>query len=108
METYLASKHLAIVGGVVLHASLFIPHGLSLDEKRQCDGVYQVQSECKPFAVGKHARSLIVNPVISIVNGLQLSEIMLGTSYLHKLGIVHGDLKGVSVHNYDLVVRLAE
>ena len=108
MEKHISSKRLAIVGGIILRAPLFIPHGLSLDEKRRCDGIHWGQSKRKSFAVGKHARSLTLNLVVSIVDDLQLSEIMLGTSYLHELGIIHGDLKGVSVDNYDLIFRLAE
>ena len=34
---------------------------------------------------------------LSLINNLQLSETVSGVIYLHELGIVHGDLKGVSV-----------
>ena len=33
-------------------------------------------------------------------NNLQLSEVASGVTYLHELGIVHGDLKGVSHYIY--------
>ena len=38
---------------------------------------------------------LIVNSVLTILNGPQLSEVASGVTYLHEFGIVHGDLKGV-------------
>jgi len=32
------------------------------------------------------------------LNGLQLSEVASGVTYIHDLGIAHGDLKGVRCH----------
>ena len=48
-------------------------------------------------------RLLLVSPlavsprmsVLTIPNDVQLSEVMSGATYLHELGVVHGDLKGV-------------
>ena len=67
---------------------------LLLDEKRKRDGIYQVQSRGKPFAVGEPTHYVLLDSDL-VLNGLQLSEVMSGAAYLHDLGIVHGDLKGV-------------
>ena len=40
-------------------------------------------------------------PALTIPDDPQLSDVMSGATYLHELGIVHGDLKGVmsNIHN---------
>jgi len=39
--------------------------------------------------------SLAVARSLLFINRAQLSEVMSGVAYIHDLGIVHGDLKGV-------------
>jgi len=51
---------------------------------------------------------LLKNPVLRIRNDFQLSEVMSGMIYLHELGIVHGDLKGVRSNFRNRVSRLTD
>lgn len=39
--------------------------------------------------------SSLVDPVLAILNDFQLSGAISGVAYLHGLGVIHGDLKGV-------------
>ena len=66
-----------------------------MDAQRECDGIHQVQYKCKPFVVGEPTYRFPTNFALTIRNILQLAEVMSGVVYLHKLGIIHGDLKGV-------------
>ena len=91
--SYFAVTHLAnsnFVRSFVLHGSILFPHGLRLDGKWECDGIHQVQPRRKPFAAGEPTR-YFPDPVLNVP---QLSGVMSGVSYLHDLGVVHGDLKG--------------
>ena len=38
---------------------------------------------------------LVVASQVQALNDVQLSEVTSGAAYLHDLGVVHGDLKGV-------------
>ena len=66
-----------------------------MDAKWECDGVYQVQPRGKPFAIGELIRCFLVVSTLTILRRLQLYGAMSGATYLHELGIVHGDFKGV-------------
>ena len=66
-----------------------------MDAKWERDGVRQVESRGEPFAVGEPTPCFFAESSLTILNGLQLSEVMSGATYLHELGIVHGDIKGV-------------
>ena len=66
-----------------------------MDAKWECSRIYKVQSRGKPFAVGESAGCFPANSALTVLNGPQLSEVMSGVTYLHELGVVHGDLKGV-------------
>jgi serine/threonine protein kinase len=68
-----------------------------LDDLRQLKPVHQSGGSCEsPCVFSK----LIVS------NLHQLVDIASGLEYLHSLDVVHGDLKGVSIHNTDLVAFL--
>jgi len=94
LEATVSPQHLTIVGSFCLHGSLELPHRLRLDAKRERDGVHQVQPGGKPFAVGEPIPCVAASSLI-ILNRPQLSGIMSGATYLHELGVVHGDFKGV-------------
>ena len=95
LEAIVSSKHPAFVGSFGLHGSPEFTYLLRLDAKWERDGIHQIQSGGEPFAVGKPTRCFPANPALTILNDLQLAEVMAGVTYLHELGVVHRDLKGV-------------
>ena len=107
LEAPFPPQRLAVVGGFVLCGSLLLSHSLRLDAKWECDGICQVQSGRKPFGAGESTRCF-PNSVLSVLDGPQLSGVMSGASYLHDLGVVHGDLKGVRFGNLHLGFFLAD
>ena len=94
LETPVAPQYLAFVGSYFLHGSPEFPSHLRLDAKRGRDGIRQGQSKSKPLAVGEPVPYFLIYSNL-ILDNPQLSEVMSGAAYLHDLGIVHGDLKGV-------------
>ena len=72
-----------------------------MDAKWERDGVHQVQSRGKSLSVSEPAHCFPTNSTLTIPGELQLAEVMSGATYLHELGVVHGDLKGVlqNTHN---------
>ena len=72
-----------------------------MDAQRERDGIHQVQYKGKPFAVGEPTYRFPTNFALTILNVLQLAEVMSGVVYLHELGIIHGDLKGVPQNIHD-------
>ena len=66
-----------------------------MDAKWECDGIHQVQSRGKSLSVGEPAHCFPTNSTLTIPGELQLAEVMSGATYLHELGVVHGDIKGV-------------
>ena len=95
LEGLVSPKHLASFGSVCLRGSPVFLHRLRLDAKRERDGIHQVQSRGPPSAVGEPTCRFPMNAALTILDDLQLSEVMSGATYLHELGVVHGDLKGV-------------
>jgi len=71
------------------------PRHLRVDAQRKCGGIHKVQSSGQPFAFGESRRRSPARSMLIFVHNLQLSEVAAGVTYLHRLGIVHGDLKGV-------------
>lgn len=64
-----------------------------MDAQRKYYALRKVQSRGKPLAVGEPARCFVMISLLPTKN--QLSEVMSAMNYLHDIGIVHGDLKGV-------------
>ena len=108
LETPVSPQHFAFAGSFHLHGSLVFPHCLRLDGKRGRDAIHQIQSRGKPFAVGEPTRYFLAGSDLTIIDNLQLSGVMAGTAYLHDLGIVHRDLKGVQsiIHNIFFKISL--
>ena len=98
LETPFSPQHLTIVGSFCLHGSPEFPHRLRLDAKWERNGVHQVQSRGEPSALGEPTRSLLADRALRISDAPQLSGVMSGAAYLHGLGVVHGDLKGVQLN----------
>ena len=93
LETFAPSKHFAIVGHFCVHGPTHLLHSLGVDAQRKCGAIRKIQSGGEPLATGK-----LLSPYdFSYLTSTQLSEVMAGVSYLHDLGIIHGDLKGVGV-----------
>ena len=65
-----------------------------MEVKWKCYAVFEIQSRGKSFAIGELVCSFLII-LISLIKNLQLSDVMSGVTYLHDLGIVHGDIKGV-------------
>lgn len=95
METFDSSEHLAFVGSLCGHRLKLFRYSHQMDALWESYAVYKIQPGGKPFAIGQHARYL---PTIVhlLIDKLQLSGVMSGVVYLHRLSIVHGDLKGVN------------
>ena len=95
LEAPISPPCLAFVGSFCLRESLEFPYRLRLDAKRKRDGIHQGQSKGESFAAGEPIRRPSADSALTILNGIQLSEVAAGTSYLHDVGVIHGDLKGV-------------
>jgi len=108
LEAPFSSEHLAFVGSFAFYEPLLLPYRLCLDAEWERDGTHQIQPRGKPFAVGEPRRYLPEDSVLTTLNDSQLSEVMSGTAYLHELGVVHGDLKGVTSATHDPVHHLTD
>jgi len=95
MEAAVPPQHLTIAGSFCIHGSLEFPYRLRLDAKWERHRVHQVQPGGKPFEVGESTPCFLPVSRLIIIDRPQLSGIMSGATYLHELGVVHGDFKGV-------------
>ena len=109
LEASFPFQHLAVIGGFVLYEPLFLPNGLFLDEKREHCGIRQVESGCKSSTTGEPIRHFPANPALSVPNcDPQLCGVVSGVIYLHELGVIHGDLKGVCLNSCNPRFRPAD
>ena len=100
MEAPFPSQYLAVIRSFVLYRPLLLPNGLHLDGKRERCGIRQVEPTCKSFTTGEPICRFPANPALSVPNcNLQLCRVVSGVIYLHELGVIHGDLKGVCLDN---------
>ena len=93
LETFIPSQHSSFIGCFAVRRPTLFLRPLRVDAQRKCDAIHEIKSCGKPFATGK-SLSHHHSPRLP---STQLSEVMAGVAYLHNLGIVHGDLKGVSL-----------
>jgi len=53
LETFVPFEYLAFERGLCVYKSALFLHSLGVDAKRECDGVYKIQSRGKPPAIGE-------------------------------------------------------
>ena len=97
MEAFIPPKHPSSAGSCYLHRPMLLPHSHQVDAQRERDAVRKKQPRDEPFTTGQIYYCFPIDFPLFITADPQLFQIASGVAHLHDLGIVHGDLKGVSL-----------